>query len=367
VAARGSRPLSEAADQRPVDVGSAADPVAAVLSAHRAGRPVALRTSGTRGAPRAVVRTTGSWWDSFPHVARLTGLDRHSRVWLPGPLPGPLTGPLTGTLTLFAATLARAWGARVVADPGSATHAHLTPSALERALDAGLLPPGGHVTVAGERLGVALQARAVEAGLQVGHYYGSAELSFVAWGTHQADLAPFPEVDVEVRGGELWARSPYLCQGYAGPPGPLRRDDLGFATVGDRGALVAGRVVVHGRGVDAVTTGASTVLVADVEGALRGALVGEVVALGVPHPTLGQLLVGVLTDPADLPRAREAARGLEPAQRPRRWLRAPRLPVTDGGKVDREALAAWAARGGAEALPPPAGPRQAATDGTVSR
>jgi len=48
--------------------------VAAWLEAELAGEPVALRTSGTSGAPRAVVRTTESWVSSFPTVARLTGL-----------------------------------------------------------------------------------------------------------------------------------------------------------------------------------------------------------------------------------------------------------------------------------------------------
>ena len=69
------------------------------------------------------------------------------------------------------------------------------------------------------------------------HYYGAAELSFVAWGAHADDLRPFPGVEVSVREGEVWVRSPYLCTGYDGPPGPLRRDGDGFATVGDRGSM----------------------------------------------------------------------------------------------------------------------------------
>src|SRR4051812_1006450 len=57
------------ADMRAVrDVGAAADPVAAVLEAHDRDELIALRTSGTTNVPRAVVRTTGSWVDSFPHV-----------------------------------------------------------------------------------------------------------------------------------------------------------------------------------------------------------------------------------------------------------------------------------------------------------
>ena len=56
-------------------VAATADPVAAVLDAHDRGEPIALRTSGTTSEPRAVVRTTRSWVDSFPHVSELTGID----------------------------------------------------------------------------------------------------------------------------------------------------------------------------------------------------------------------------------------------------------------------------------------------------
>ena len=104
----------------------------------------------------------------------------------------------------------------------------------------------------------------------VHHYYGAAELSFVAWGAHADDLTPFPGVDVVVRDGEVWVRTPYLCLGYDGPPGPLRTDPDGFATVGDRGVLADGRLLVSGRS-DAVTVGGATVEPADVEVVLREA------------------------------------------------------------------------------------------------
>ncbi|WP_148574699.1 AMP-binding protein [Nocardioides caldifontis] len=275
------------------------------------------------------MRTTASWLRSSDHVATLTGLDRSSRLWLPG--------PLAATMNLFAAVLARTVGAAVVEAPDGATHAHLTPLALAGALDrvAGL-----HVTVAGARLSPGQHDRAVAAGATVAHYYGASELSFVAWGPHAEALRPFPEVLVEVRDGELWARSPYLCEGYAGAPGPLRRDARGFATVGDRGALRDGVLTVTGRGADAVTTGAATVLVADVEAVLATAVSGEVVVLGVPHEELGEVVAAVLTDPDDRVAARQAAvERLDPAQRPRVWFHVPTLPVGAAGKVDRAALA----------------------------
>jgi acyl-CoA synthetase (AMP-forming)/AMP-acid ligase II len=177
----------------------------------------------------------------------------------------------------------------------------------------------------------------------VHHYYGAAELSFVAWGTHAEDLRPFPGVDVDVRDGEIWVRSPYLFSRYDGPPGALRRDADGFATVGDRGSFDAGLLVVRGRP-EGVTTGGTTVLVADVEAALRPHARGDLVVVGVPHAELGEVLAVVLGDEADRSRVEAVARdALDGASRPRLWLHLPDLPLTDAGKVDRAAVARLAA------------------------
>ncbi len=332
-----------------VDVSAAPDPVAALLDAHERGSLVALRTSGTTGRPRAVVRTTESWTGSFPHVSRLADLGAGARVWVPG--------PLAATMNLFAAVHARCAGATLVASPQEATHAHLTPAALVAALAGGADLRGRTLVVAGDRLSRQLADRAAAAGARVHHYYGAAELSFVAWGSAEDDLRLFPGVTAEVRDGRLWVRSPWLSLGYDGDgdggDGPFERDADGFATVGDHGDLDGPALTVRGRGGDAVVTAGATVLVADVESVLRRATGGDVVVVGVPHPRLGAVVTAVLADPALAPAARAAARaGLAPAQRPHRWLHAPEFPLTPGGKVDRAALAALAASG---ALRPAAG------------
>jgi acyl-CoA synthetase (AMP-forming)/AMP-acid ligase II len=311
----------------------AADPVDAVLEAHDVGRPIALLTSGSTGAPRSVVRSTHSWFASFEHVADATGLGAGSRLWLPG--------PLAATMNLFAAVLARRVGAAVVAESADATHAHLTPAVLERLLAERLPLDGLHLTVAGDRLTPQLRDRTERAGAVVDHYYGSSELSFVAWGADERSLRAFPGVELTVEDGEIWARSPYLCDGYDGPPGPLRRRADGFATVGDRGRLVDGVLSVAGRGADAVTTGGATVLVADIEQVVRDAARCEAVVLGLPHATLGQVVAAALTDPGDLAQVRAAAQHrLDAAQRPRQWFHVPVLPLNEAGKVDRSAVLA---------------------------
>ncbi|MGZ4566636.1 MAG: AMP-binding protein [Blastococcus sp.] len=322
----------------PVDVLGCADPVEAVLSAHAGGRQIALATSGTTARPRWVVRTAASWVDSFPAVSRLTGIGPGSRVWLPG--------PLAASMNLFGAVHARFVGAVVVPAPAGATHACLTPAVLLRALDDGVDVAGMHLVVAGDRLSSVLAGRAAAAGAKVSHYYGAAELSFVAWGSDEEDLRAFPGVEVQVRDGVIWVSSPYLSLGSAASDGPFATTPDGFATVGDRGRLTGGVLSVTGRGDAAVVTAGATVLVDDVEAALRPAAGAELVVVGVPHPRFGQLVAAVGTDRAALAAARSAAsRLLSPSQRPRLWLHLPKWPLTRAGKVDRAAIAELAAAG----------------------
>ena len=315
-----------------MDVAAAPDPVQAVITAHHRGDLVALRTSGTSGAARSVVRTTGSWFDSFEHVTRLLDLEPASRVWVPG--------PLSATMNLFAAVHARHLGATVQPSASGATHAVLSPAALSRAIAQGTDLAGVHVLVAGDRLTPRLHDDALAHGSgRVSHYYGAAELSFVAWGSHAEDLRPFPGVEVECRGAVVWVRSPYVCQGYDGPDGPLTWDPDGWATVGDRGSLDDGFLRVHGRGSDTVVTAGATVLVADVEATLERATGHSVVIVGLPHPDLGQVLCAVTPDVGHLEALRRSARELlDPAQRPRRWFEVADLPLTRAGKVDRDRL-----------------------------
>lgn len=328
----------------PVDVLSTVDPVASVRSAYADGQRICLVTSGTTARPRWVVRTAASWVESFPAVSQLTGIGADSRVWVPG--------PLGASMNLFAATHARLVGADVVPSSAGATHGHLTPTALIGALDDGVDVAGMHLVVAGDRLTRTVARRATAAGARVSHYYGAAELSFVAWGSDEEDLRPFPDVEVEIRDGVIWTRSPFLSHGYLTPGGPFTIAPDGFATVGDHGRLTNGVLTVVGRDRRAVVTGGATVLVDDVEEVLRRVGGGDAVVVGVAHPRLGQMVAAVFTDPVALTAARDAApRELTPAQRPRLWFHLPRWPQTAAGKMDRTAIAALADAGALRPVP----------------
>ncbi|AWY96491.1 AMP-binding protein [Propionibacterium freudenreichii] len=313
--------------------------------AHRRGRLIGLRTSGTTtGAGRVIVRSTDSWVDSLDAVAQRCALTPHDRIWIPG--------PMGSTMNLFAACLAVHNGVEWSSDkPECATIWQLTPARLSSLLDAGL-PRSQRlreVIVAGDSLSRGLRDRATTRGINVVHYYGAAEMSMIAMGSCRDDLELFDKVEVRTTDGTIWVRSPWLAQGYlrATPdaprqpesPAPLRRSDDGFVTVGDRGALAGRRLIVAGRD-GAVTTAGQTVILAPLLDRLRHRAQGELFLLGLPHATLGQVLTAVVTRREDLGPVRAWAREhLTGGDRPRCWLWVPRPPLTASGKVDLRALA----------------------------
>lgn len=307
-------------------------------------------TSGSTGRPRVVVRSRSSWTGSFAATNRLTGITADDTVLVPG--------ALSWSLTAFATVHALAAGATVLltgdwsvpsllaALPG-ADVAHLVPHRLALVLDA--RPRRLRtVVVGGAALGTELRARAADAGVGVVAYYGATELSFVAADPDGAGLRPFAGVEVELRAGEVWVRSPWLAHGYLGEGGPLRRDADGWATVGDLADAAAGTLTLRGRADGAVLTGGATVVPEDVEAVLAAVPgVGGVVVVGLPHAGLGQVVAAVVQgDGVRRAVLEDAARTrLAPAQRPRHWLAVDELPRTSTGKPARALIGAGLAAG----------------------
>ncbi|RIQ16650.1 AMP-binding protein [Jiangella rhizosphaerae] len=305
-------------------------------------------TSGSTGRPRVVVRSRSSWTGSFAATDRLTGITADDTVLVPG--------SLSWSLTAFAAAHALAAGATVLLTgdwslPGlraalpAADVAHLVPHRLGAVLDARPRRLRTAV-VGGAALGTALRERAADAGIGVVAYYGATELSFVAVDPDGSGLRPFDDVEIERRAGEVWVRSPWLAHGYLGDGGPLRRDDDGWATVGDL-AHPGEPLVLRGRGDGAILTGGATVVPEDVEAVLAAVPgVASVVVVGLPHPELGQVVAAVVHGDgvrrAELEAAARA--GLTPSQRPRRWLAVDELPRTSTGKPVRAPAAALTTR-----------------------
>ncbi|MBT8225399.1 MAG: AMP-binding protein, partial [Dactylosporangium sp.] len=303
-------------------------------------------TSGSAGTPRPIGRTGASWLRSFPLVSELTGISAGQRV-----LVG---GSLASSLFLFGALHALWAGAHVVIparwEPArlpATDVAHCVPAMLDDLAEAPR--PPRLVVCGGAALPDRVLAKAAARGIAVREYYGATELSFVAWRDPGGPLMPFPGVEVSLRAGEIWARSPYLSAGYANPAvtGPLRWDDEGFATVGDLGALGPhGALAVLGRADGTILTGGSPVLPQDVESVLAAVPgVREVVVTGTPHPQFGAVVTAVI-EPADgavvrLADLRAASRArLAGPQRPRHWYVMRPLPRTASGKPARGAIRA---------------------------
>jgi acyl-CoA synthetase (AMP-forming)/AMP-acid ligase II len=301
-------------------------------------------SSGSTGRPRGVVRTLTSWQASVEPLSRLIGLAPDDVVGVPG--------SLASSLSLYAAWHARQVGCRVLlADEWhrggrlEPTVVHCVPGRLDTLLTrraAGGLPDLHTVVVAGDRTCEAWRQGCGGAGWRLVEYYGSVEASFVLAGDG-AVLTPFPGVDVDIRQGRLWARSPYLFRGYLSGDGPMRLED-GWLGPADRVEPAGSGFRVLGRP-DVITTGGHTVQVADVEEALAGVPgVTGLAVVATPDSRLGELVTAVIAGGCDEVAVRAAARALPAPARPRLVIRVDELPTTPSGKPDRVALAALAAR-----------------------
>lgn len=288
----------------------------------------ATLTSGSSGSPRVVLRSASSWADSFEIVAAYLRAGPADAVLLPA--------PPASSLTLFSLAHALEGGPRpVIGVDGDVSCLHGTPQGLRAVLDAGAPPGLRAALVGGSHLDPVLRARAEAAGIEVTAYYGAAELSFVAV-DEGGGLTPFPGVEISIREGELWVRSPFVASGYAGAPGPLRRDGE-WATVGDRAELVDGRLRLLGRADDAILSASATIVPEEVEAMLRTVPgVRDAVVFGLPRASVGALVAAFVELDGDPPAGlREAVRAqLAPAHRPKRWF-AGQLPRTASGKPAR--------------------------------
>ncbi len=298
---------------------------------------VVVPTSGSTGVPKGVLLSAeallasataalqvlggpGRWLLGVPPT-RVGGLQVLVRSLVAGLAPQTLPdGPFTRE-----AFLAGAAGCRYVS---------LVPTQLHRLEPADLLGLEA-VLLGGAAAPPALLARFPDT--RVVPTYGMSETS----GGCVYDGVPLPGVDVEVTAeGRIRLRGPVLGLGYR--DGSPLRDADGWYTTGDLGALVGGRLVVHGRADDVVVTGGEKVAPAAVEAVLlEHPDVAEVAVVGVPDPEWGSRVVAVVVGSVSLEQARaHVAARLGRAAAPREVRLVPALPLLPGGKVDRRALIA---------------------------
>jgi O-succinylbenzoic acid--CoA ligase len=332
-------------------------------------------TSGTTGAPKPVVLTAENLLASAVGSAFRLGVDPDDR-WLcalPTHHVGGLAPMVRSAVYGTTAVLARPTddgpragfdADRVLADlrERSVTAVSLVPTQLRRLLAAGEVPDLRFVLLGGSAAPPALVERALDRGVPVCPTYGATETASQVATARPAEARAHPDgvgrplavTGVTVVGddgrsrdpgevGELVVDGPTVTPGYYGAPGATALDG-GYHT-GDLAHRDAdGRLFVHGRADDLITTGGETVApervrsaLCEVEGVVDAAVVG------LPDPEWGErvgALVAVDDAVGPAPEDLRAAVGdrLPPEAVPKTVAVAGALPRTASGTVDRGAV-----------------------------
>jgi cyclohexanecarboxylate-CoA ligase len=363
--------LTEPAD---VDglVGLASPVTAAQSTARPADLAVALFTSGSTDAPKAVLHTQRGLAYKARLMRDVHALTEADAVLMPAPLAhisGLLNGVLLPGVAGMRTVLMEKWdpdeAIGIIADEGitfmigpptffvtlMAAHGF----SAERVRSLRLISSGG----AGVTPAFVAQAREAF-GAVVKRTYGSTEAPTVTTShagdppdrARDTDGRVTGEVELRIgEAGELWLRGPELFVGYADSlqtraaharGGWFRTGDL--ATVDSDGWLT-----VVGRIKDVVIRGGENISVAEVEGVLEAhPSVRQAVVVGYPDDVLGERVAAfVVADgrfDLSVTRAWFAERGVTRFKTPERVLQVDALPTLAAGKPDRVALRELARR-----------------------
>ncbi len=315
-------------------------------------------TSGSSGAPRRIVRSVPSWRASFAVNAGLFGIGPGVRV--------AVLGGLEQSLALYAAVEAISLGAdlhllagmrpdrqRVVLARCAVDLVYATPAQLRLMVDAGGPALAARLIVVGgakldKGLRAALETLAPHA--QLREFYGAAEASFITLSgpdtPPDAVGAAYPGVQIDLRGPgdiqQIWVKSPYLFDRYAGDDPGNAVWDRGWLSVGEMGWMQAGQLYLAGRAGRMVTVADQNVFPEPIEAFLHG-LPGVRRAAVLPRADAlrGVVMVALLQGDAVCEAAILAATRAQfgPLKAPRTaiWLQDwPQLP---SGKTDFQTLA----------------------------
>jgi O-succinylbenzoic acid--CoA ligase len=275
-----------------------------------AGTALVVLTSGSSGAPRAVILSHSAL--SASTAASVAALDcRPGERWA-------LALPLRHIAGLQVLARSRSLGteAFVVPDPGDpaqlvaaadhAQHIALVPTQLVRCLEASVdLGRFRSVLVGGGPLDPSQAERARAAGVRLVQSYGMTETC----GGCVYDGQPLPDVEVELdRTGRIRLRGPVLATGYLDPSpsdaarftpdGWFKTDDLGSFREQPDGSV---HLAVVGRSDDVINTGGIKIAPAAIEAILRrhpGVI--DALVLGVPDREWGERICAVIVPRSDL-------------------------------------------------------------------
>lgn len=337
---------------------------------HPAGTAFVLWTSGTTGAPKAILHRHDAYLEIIDRVLGPLSVDRdHTRPPSPNLIPVSLSlnagiynalfGLRAGAplvlmdrfeTTAFAELVARHAVRSTVLPPAAITMLNddetvrsLEPLRYVRSITAPLSPFQAHRFQ--DRFGVFVL-----------NGYGQAELGeVIGWTASDAKAHPErigavgrPHGGVDVRLaepvdgiGELLVRPPvHPSEGVARTLGD-RLDDDGYVRTGDFARIdEAGFVWIEGRVSDLINRGGNKVFPDEVEEVLATvAGVEDVAVAGVPDDRLGQVPVAFVVGPATDAALDEACRSvLVPYKVPVRYERVATIPRNEAGKILRREL-----------------------------
>ncbi len=310
-------------------------------------------TGGSTGKPRRIRRTQASWIANFTVNAGLFGIGPGASVAVLGRLEhslavyGALEGLHLGASVHMMDDLRPDRQARQLRDK-RITHLYATPAQL-RLILAGYgttWPDLRHVLIGGSKFDAVLRDRldAVAPHAGIHEFYGASETSFITLTnatTPRGSVGePYPGVEIDIRAGEVWVKSPYLFEGYASDPGTARWDG-DWLSVGEMGVWDGPSLVLLGRAGRMVTVADQNVFPEEVEAFLMAQPgVDHAAVVARPDVARGRAIIAVVQgdralEPAILATCRVA---LGPLKSPKVLVWREDWPVTASGKTDLAAI-----------------------------
>lgn len=310
-------------------------------------------TSGSTGTPRRIRRSHASWIASFEVNAARFGIGPGARV--------AVLGRLVHSLSLYGAVEGMHLGAevhlldslrpdrqRLALAERKISHLYATPAQLRLLVEhpGAVCPDLRLILVGGSKLDAALRAAAqtLAPAARIVEFYGAAETSFITLAdgaTPDGSVGKvYPGVALDLREGQVWVKSPYLFERYAGAPGGAVWQD-GWLSVGEMGRLDAGWLYLMGRAGRMVTVADQNVFPEAIEGLLV-AMPGirHAAVLARPDARRGMVLIAVVQGDASQEAAVMAAlrATLGPLKAPKALIWRQEWPTVASGKTDLAAI-----------------------------
>lgn len=306
-------------------------------------------SSGTTGEEKIIWRDWASWTEAFPVQSKIFGIHEKSRLFIHGPFS--YTANLNSALHILSEG-----GSIVLTDknrPSSWVHVikkygvnvvFMVPAyyrMMVKYLNEPLKDIESVVT-GGAKLDfeTACSLFKMFPNAKITEYYGASELSYVTYNTGEDVIKknlsvgkPFPGVEIWIKEGEVWVKSPYIAPDYRPQ-----------ATVGDIGYMDSeGFLYLEGRRGNVINKGGQKIFPERVERILlKNPKIENVAIIGVDDQLKGQEVLAMIVKKdksLTISEVRDFCRtNLEVYERPSKIMFVNDLPLNSNGKVDKRRI-----------------------------